>query len=82
MIGGDEKYSSDAALAIPVTRVSDMSGGRGDLILQGNWYVPTVHKGNIPDRGGFPVGGWVSGGSASDSKPTRQQGFCALLVGG
>ena len=49
------------AIPIAVTTVKDGGSVEGVCFcLRGNWYVPTVHKGNTSDRGGFPVGGWVS----------------------
>ena len=45
----------------PVTRVSDMSGGRADTdtdSLGTSVSAHRVHKGNTPGRGGFPAGGW------------------------
>ena len=45
------------------------------MILQGNWYLPTVHKGNIPCiLQFFPVGAQPANGVMARVQDSHQQG--------
>ena len=52
------------SLAETIAVINLVEGGRREeevcIWLRGNWYLPTVHKGNTPDRGvALLAGGWV-----------------------
>ena len=67
-----------APSANPVSRVSDL---RVNLILQGNWSLPTVHKGKTPIRGvalltgGFDCASFAQGLRTQTHPPVRQHPY-------
>ena len=74
-------HFSSSVIYIPVTRVSNVMGGRLYMILLGKRSVPTVLEGPPLIRGGsLFCGGWEGG----DSSPLthRKRGICSLFCGG